>query len=134
MFTFLKQCGPFGVPLLIITIANFVIAVRCAVKIAREGTERDPAISNGLNAVLFWGALGAVLGLLGQYTGIYNALGAIIRASEISPRVVATGFRESFTTTLWGLNLLVWSSVAWGVLSGWHTRKRTVADRGQPAG
>jgi hypothetical protein len=133
MLTFFKQCGLIGYPLLIITIANIVIAIRCAIKIAAGGGERDPGLTNSVNSILFWGALSAVLGLLGQYTGIYNALGAIINATEISPRLVMIGFRESFTTTLWGMNLLVWSSVAWAVLNGWYRRKTVVTIHGERA-
>ena len=134
MLTFFKQCGLIGYPLLIITIANVVIAIRCAVKIAGTSSERDPGLANSLNSILFWGALSAVLGFLGQYTGIYKALGAIINATEISPRLIMMGFRESFTTTLWGMNLLVWSSIAWAVLNGWYRRKTAVAVRGESAG
>lgn len=127
MLTYFKQCGVIGFPLLIITVANIVIAIWCAVKIAGAGGERDPRINNRLNSILFWGALSAVLGFLGQYTGIYKALGAIINATEISPRAIMMGLRESFTTTLWGMHLLVWSSAAWAVLNGWYRRKTEAA-------
>ncbi|MGD8413686.1 MAG: hypothetical protein PVF33_05610, partial [Candidatus Latescibacterota bacterium] len=81
MFTFFKQCGLMGFPLLIITVANAVIAIRCAVRIAGAGRARDAGINRSLNSLLFWGAMGAVLGFLGQYTGIYNALRVIINAT-----------------------------------------------------
>jgi biopolymer transport protein ExbB/TolQ len=130
MLDFFKQCGPIGYPLLIITVANIVLAIRCAVRIATAGPEGEPRVTNGINSILFWGAVAAVLGFLGQYTGIYNALGAIIRATEIDPRIVMLGFRESFTTTLWGMNLLVWSSVAWAILHGWNRHKAPAAGSG----
>lgn len=132
MFTYFKQCGPIGFPLLIITVANIVLTIRSAAKIAGAGSEIDPRVSNGINSILFWGAVAAALGFLGQYTGIYNALGAIIRATEIDPKLVMTGLRESFTTTLWGMNLLVWSAVAWAILQGWYRRRSAVAGGGQP--
>jgi hypothetical protein len=43
------------------------------------------------------------------------------------------GFRQSFTTTLWGLNLLVWSAVAWAVLNGWHRRSAARLERATAA-
>ena len=127
MLTIFKQSGVFALPLLIITIANVVIAVRCAIFIAGSGPAGDNRVTNSLNSILFWGAIGAVLGFLGQYTGIYNALGAIIQAPEISPSVVMMGFRESFSTVLWGLNLLVFSSVVRAILQGWYHKKASAS-------
>jgi biopolymer transport protein ExbB/TolQ len=132
MFRFFMQCGLIGWPLLIITIANIVMVVRCAITIPRLRSEDGPRVVNRINAILFWGALAAVLGFLGQYTGIYKALGAIIVATEISPNVVMQGLRESFTTVLWGLNLLVWSAVAWAALQAWYRKASSGWERTAP--
>jgi biopolymer transport protein ExbB/TolQ len=133
MFTYFQQCGPIGWPLLIITIANIVLAIRNAVRIAGAKPGDGPRVTNANNTILFWGAVAAVMGFLGQYTGIYNALGAIIQATKINPNLVMEGFRQSFTTTLWGLNLLVWSAVAWAVLNGWHRRSAARLERATAA-
>jgi len=133
MISFFWECGLIRWPLLLITIANIVIAVRSAVKIAGVAPGGDTRVSNSINSLLFWGAFSAVLGFLGQYTGIYKALGAIIHATAIDPKLVMLGFRESFTTTLWGMNLLVWSAVAWAILQGWYRRKASVWETPRPA-
>ena len=112
---FFRQMGPFGYLMIVITIANIVLVLRKAVLIA-GGTRDRGRLESGLDAILFWGIIAQVLGVLGQLTGVYNALHAIIRAPEISPNVVMTGFRESFTTTLYGLWVCVLSAVAWFVL------------------
>ncbi|MBN1886130.1 MAG: MotA/TolQ/ExbB proton channel family protein [Candidatus Krumholzibacteriota bacterium] len=112
---FFRQMGPFGYLMIVITIANIVLVLRKAVLIA-GGTRDRARLESGLDAILFWGIIAQVLGVLGQLTGVYNALHAIIRATEISPDVVMTGFRESFTTTLYGLWVCVLSAVAWFVL------------------
>ena len=138
MLRFFLQCGPYGWPLLILAVVNVVLIVRKAVQLfgARGAATLSSAdvqdaagatFESGLNAILFWGAMSAVLGFLGQYSGIYKALQAIQGARAISPNVVAAGFAESFTTTLFGLTIFVFSAIAWFVLYGrtQQLRRRT---------
>jgi biopolymer transport protein ExbB/TolQ len=123
---FFKQMGIFGFPLIIL----FVVVVVLAVKKATDlfgGRELSPAqMENGLHAILFWGGVSAVLGVLGQVSGIYNALSVIARATEISPQITAMGFAESFTTTIFGLTILIVSAILWFVL---YTRYRKVISK-----
>lgn len=131
MLEFFVQCGMWRWPLLAISTAIDALIIVNIVRIVRSNTPDDPRVVNSVNSILFWGTFAAVMGFLGQYTGIYNALGAIIRATEISPRMIMTGFRESFTTTLWGMNTLLWSAIAWIVLRAWS--RRAGAGAGGPA-
>lgn len=116
MLLFIKQMGPFGFLMIIISVVIAALAIKKAADLfARKGLA--PAdLERGLHAILFWGVIAAVLGFLGQISGIYNALNAIVRATEISPRVIYMGFAESFTTTLYGLWVLLLSAVVWFVL------------------
>jgi hypothetical protein len=131
MLGFFLQCGPYGWPLLILAVVNIVLVVRKAIQLfggaGAAGAQADAGgqfagvrggatLESGLNAILFWGAMSAVLGFLGQYSGIYKALNIIRGARAISPNVVAAGFAESFTTTLFGLTIFVFSAIAWFVL------------------
>lgn len=118
MFVFFQKCGPYGWLLLAMTVTNTVLFILTLMKLLGDRKGPAPGLQHRLNAILFWGVIAAVTGLLGQYHGIYNALNAIIRATEISPSVIAMGFAESFTTTLWGLVLCVVSAVVWMLLSG----------------
>jgi hypothetical protein len=129
MYDYFLQCGLWRYPLLAITIAIDVLIIVNITRVARGGSTDNQRMTNSINSILFWGAFSAVMGFLGQYTGIYNALGAIINAPEISPKAVMTGFRESFTTTLWGLNNLLWAAFSWAVLRAWY--RKSVP---QPAG
>jgi len=110
MMTFFKSCGPFLVPQLIVLA---VIVVR-TVMLARAGRTADhDERSEAAASLPFWGGVGLVLGLMGQGTGLYNALSAISRASAISPAVIAQGLAESFSTTLVGLTILLVALLAW---------------------
>ena len=70
-----------------------------------------------LHPILFWGSLTAVMGLLGQIMGLWNAILAILTATDISPHIVMMGFRMSFNTTIFGLIMLIIAGIAWYVLS-----------------
>ena len=122
MIEYLRICGPYGHVIVLLALVNLLLTIRCLVRLS--GSAPGAVDVRGTSGtILFWGALCAVLGFLGQYTGIYNALGAIIRATEIDPRVCAEGFRQSFSTTLAGLGVLVGSAIAWFVLRAVDSRK-----------
>jgi biopolymer transport protein ExbB/TolQ len=122
MLLFLKQCGMFGWPLLIISIVNIVLTVVSAIRVSQARPENAARTASGISAILFWGGVSAVLGFLGQHSGLYNALYAISRAKEISPNIVAEGFAQSFTTTIFGMTILVLSALAWFALNAWQRR------------
>jgi biopolymer transport protein ExbB/TolQ len=116
MLLFIKQMGPFGYLMIIISIVIAALAIKKATDLFRGGDRSAAELESGLHAILFWGVISAVLGVLGQISGIYNALNAIYRASEIDPRIVFMGFAESFTTTLYGLTTMLISAVIWFAL------------------
>jgi len=122
MLLFLKQCGMFGVPLLIIFVVNIVLTLVSIMRLMKAQPENAARMSSGINAILFWGGVSAVLGFLGQHSGLYKALNVISQASQISPNMVAQGFAESFSTTIFGMTTLVLSALAWFALSAWERR------------
>ncbi len=125
MLLFVKQMGPFGFLMIIISVVIAALAIKKAVDLFAR-TDRAPAdLERGLHAILFWGVIASVLGVLGQISGIYNALNAIYRATEIDPRIIYMGFAESFTTTLYGLWVLLLSAIIWFAL--YMRYKRIVA-------
>ena len=118
---FLLQCGPFAWPLLFLSIVNCVLVVVSGLRLARQPRSLpDAGLESRINAILFWGGVAALLGFMGQHSGIYNAVHAIVAATEISPRVVLIGFAESFTTTLFGMTVLILSAVAWFALHSYY--------------
>ena len=69
-----------------------------------------------LGSILFWGRMAPILGILSQLTGIYQALGEIIKGGDISPELIMTGFRGSLISILYGLWLLLISGTIWFIL------------------
>lgn len=126
MFRFLAASGPFGLIQLVVAFAIALMAIVRAVQLFGPRPRADEQVEAGLHAILFWGGITAALGILGQCNGIYNAIGAIVQATEISPRVVALGFGESFTSTILGLTIFMFSAILWFIL---FARFRQVARR-----
>ena len=123
MFEIIQLSGPWGIVLSALILLNLGLAGWCLLSLLNADGNIGPALKNRINAVLFWGAIGAVVGLLGQANGIYMALRTISRAPDISPPIVMEGFAISFLTTIMGLLLLLGSALAWMGLKSLHGRK-----------
>lgn len=112
------EMGPFAWPLMIIAVANVVMTVLRASQLGDSSRKPGPAVEAGVNAILFWGVMALLLGYLGQYSGMYRSLNVIAGAPVINPSLVAKGIAESISTTIFGLVILVFSSIAWFLLRG----------------
>ena len=120
MTDFIRLSGPWGIVLTAIFLLNLGLLVWSLSSLLTTGGKIGPALRNRINAILFWGVVGAVVGLLGQATGIYLALKTVSAAPEISPPIVMEGFAISFLTTIAGFLLLLLSGLAWMALRSMH--------------
>jgi len=126
MAAFFHAGGVFMYPLLAIAIAEIALILRHVFALRAGRPAPSLGVAHGVHAILFWGVIALVIGVLGQSTGLYNALTAISRASEISPHIVAQGIAQSFTTTLAGFMILLGSAIAWLVLVHRYRRGRAL--------
>jgi len=109
----IRLSGPWGYALVFLGGVVLVLALRALWMARGMGGRTRGEVTDLANAVLFWGVASFVLGFLGQCYGVYLALNEILSASEISPGIVAEGFVLSFVPTLFGLGILLFSSVVW---------------------
>lgn len=109
MGTFFAEMGVMRWPLLLAMVFMFLQIARAAWQVL-SGKESDAMT---LHAVLVWGALCALLGVLGTVVGMSFAAGAIEAASSASPELIWGGMRVALTTTVFGLLLLTVAVVAW---------------------
>lgn len=73
----------------------------------------DARIATGIDAVLFWGTFGAVVGLLGTLGGIAQAARAIEMAGGVSAPLAWGGLRVALHPLLLGLGMFVLSLPLW---------------------
>jgi len=116
MPTLIRLSGPYGYVLTLLALVVLFVTLRATRSLMTSTPPSPSVVREQQNALLFWGSVAAMIGFLGQCTGSYLALTAILEASEISPSVVAEGFVTSFVPTLFGLAILAFSVAAWGCL------------------
>ena len=99
-------------------IAMLVIAGRSAAGIrARSAdTGRD------IDAVAFWGAFAALLGVLGTVIGVTQMARAVASAGDVSVRLAWSGIGVTLTTTVFGLCIFILALLLWVVLRQMHAR------------
>lgn len=124
---FMRAMGMWFFPLLILFVVIVILAIKKAIDLFGGRDLTEAQLEGGLHAVLFWGVISAVVGFLGQVSGIYNALQVISKATEISPKIVAMGFAESFTSAIFGLVIFLVSAILWAIL---YARSKKLTARG----
>jgi CubicO group peptidase (beta-lactamase class C family) len=108
---FIRMCGPAGWGLLVISVVVTATTVYTVYALIRFGTARRIRLRHHLNALVFWGFMGATLGFVAQTSAIYNAMTVIIPAESISPERIEAGFRQSFLPSFWGFGILATSLI-----------------------
>ena len=84
-----------------------------------KGTSNEAnANSRRLAYIKSVGLFALVVGLLGQLIGLYSAFSAIeLHEVDVSPAMLAGGFKVSMITTLYGLIIYALSLIIWMLLS-----------------
>jgi hypothetical protein len=63
--------------------------------------------------ILFLGSLAFLWGILGQVTGMIQALACVEAVGDISPALIAGGFKVSLLAPVYGFVLFIFSFVSW---------------------
>lgn len=109
--------GPYALLLGVLAVVVLALSVKKGIDLfARTGLGPE-RLGRGLNAILFWGCFSAVLGFLGQFSGMYKSLTVIRGAGVIHPGMVAEGMAVALISTVLGLTILAVSGIAWFGLS-----------------
>lgn len=113
--SFFVQMGYIRYPMLVAALFLAIQVGRAAHSlIVAEGSGESSNLS--IHAVLGWGFLSAVLGVLGTVVGLSIAASAIEAAGEVSASLVWGGVKVALSPTIFGLLLLTLSIIAWLVL------------------
>lgn len=123
MLRLVMSCGPMLWPMMVLTAVVLVMSLVSALRLLRG--RAGPRVRSSINAILFWGVVTAVLGLLGQWMGLYKGTQVILRDGPrlgINPQAVGLGFAEALRTSILGVTVLIVSGVAWFLLQAWWRR------------
>ncbi len=112
MGNFIANGGPFMYLILLAGGAALVLALLRA----RRSVSGQPVPAAQVNTVLYLGVTALLLGITAQLTGLYSAATAILKATEVSPSIVAKGILISFNTTMLGFYVLLFTGLLWLVL------------------
>lgn len=104
--------------ILLAGIAMLVIAGRTAAAIRARSAD----IARDIDAVAFWGAFAALLGVLGTVVGLTIMARAVERAGDVSAQIAWSGIGVALITTVFGLCIFVLALLLWVVLRHLHSR------------
>ena len=107
------KLGGFTIPLVLISILVLVVIVMLVIDTFVKKEVNSDRRKQGLNALLILGSMNAALGMLGQIMGIWFALAEILKAEDISMRIVIGGLQASFGPTYYGLITFFVAMMAW---------------------
>lgn len=117
---FFVEGGP--VFMLVITIFGLLMLASAGYKIFRMVVRKESDLLL-LNYILMFGSLSMITGILGQGIGLFQAMEAIQAAGDISPALIAGGFRVSMITPIYGIMIFIISLIFWGILKEMNLRK-----------
>ena len=122
MISFFIKGGFFMWPLLILAISIIILSIKKIIDLFIKKDLNHAELESGINAIIFWGGISALIGFFAHYMGLFMAMMAICRAHDISPAIVSRGYAVSLITVLTGLLILIISSIIWFVLR-WRYKK-----------
>ena len=93
----------------IVLIAVLVISVLTIIK----GEQPRAALKKRLDSIKSLGLLALVLGMLGQFIGLFSAFEVISGGMAVSPEMMAGGVKVSMITSIYGMIIFVISYLIW---------------------
>jgi hypothetical protein len=108
--------------MVVITICGLLMFFASGYKIFRMFAKKEFDLFQ-LSYILLFGSLAAVIGILGQGIGLFGAMEAISIAGDISPALMAGGFRVSLITPIYGILIFILSLLLWGFLKEFNLRR-----------
>lgn len=108
-------------PLLAIGFAVLWLASSTILRLRRGREGADEAL-RGLQAIIFWGAMAGVLGLLGTVVGFVVIAQSVTAAGGAEPSLVWGGVSVALVTVLFGILIFLLAAMIWFILRQWHAR------------
>jgi len=123
----LQSLGPFKVPLLVVLLIVLGLLIYSVyLKFSKSDADHHN-LKKSLNALLVVGSFNLALGMIGQITGIWDMLDAIVEAADINLEIVIQGIKISFITTIFGLATFMIAVIAWVLLTYLPVQRKGLA-------
>ncbi len=100
----------FMLPIYVLWVTVIVLSVTLLVRVL---IKKEADIRKHRDVILFLGSFAFLLGMLGQVLGMIQAMGAIEQAGDISPALIAGGFKVSLLAPVYGFVLFIISYLVW---------------------
>ena len=107
MTDLIVEGGPYMVPLTVLAAIAVLISVKKVVDLYVNEPREDVNHRGAVNVILQIGIFCFFFGVLSQAMGLYQALGAIVAAGDVSPALIFGGLRVSFIAPIYGLLILL---------------------------
>jgi biopolymer transport protein ExbB/TolQ len=109
-------------PLLAVGVGILVLAARAA-WLTREPDRPASDAETTVQAILFWGVMAVLLGVLGTVAGIVQMAQAVGLAGRVEAPLLWGGLGVALVTLLFGLLIFVVALVLWFGLRQWTARE-----------
>lgn len=108
-------------PMLAVLIGVLVLSARTAGRL-RSGAAPE-LLRHELRTILFWGLVGALLGILGTALGLMQIGQAVQLAGTVSAVLLWAGIGVVVTTTAFGIMIFLLAAFVWMILNAWSGRR-----------
>jgi len=120
MYRYFIEGGPLFMGMLSIVFLVILVLAVLALKSAPDNKANE---KNWLAYVKSLGLFAFVLGMLGQFLGLFQAFKIIGSGMEISPAIMASGVKVSMITSIYGMIIFLVAYLLWFILNALEARK-----------
>jgi len=124
MFDYLIEGGVLFMGMLsIVLLVILILTVVISVPIITNKVDDNNNLNERLGYIKSLGLFGLVMGMLGQFIGLFAAFQIIETGMEISPALLAAGVRVSSITSIYGMIIFLVAYLIWFILKTLMARK-----------
>ena len=116
-----------GMLTLVFLVILVIAVVKGAPLLANKSTLNDH-VNKQFDIIKSLGLFAFVLGMLGQFLGLFQAFDIISSGMEISPAIMAQGVKVSMVTSIYGMIIFLVAYLLWFLLKSLAARKNQVKD------
>ena len=129
MFRYFIEGGPLFMGMLtLVFLVILVIAVVKGVPLLANKSTLNDHVNKQFGIIKSLGLFAFVLGMLGQFLGLFQAFDIISSGMEISPAIMAQGVKVSMVTSIYGMIIFLVAYLLWFLLKSLAARKNQVKD------